>query len=75
MKMRIKVNHSDPEIAQRIMDWLYENEHVQDNEVELKDEPLTNLLHQSLWWDLEIYLSDIFDEDIELNKNLKFIEF
>ena len=73
--MRIRVNHSDPEIAQRIMDWLYENEHVFGNEVELKDEPLTNLLPQSLWWDLEIYLSDIFDEDIELNKDLKFIEF
>jgi hypothetical protein len=73
--MRIKTNHKDEEVNEHIMDWLYKEWQVMGNEEELKDEPLTNLLVNSDWWELEAYLSDIFDEDVELPKTLKFIEF
>ena len=73
--MRIKVNHPSDEIATRIMDWLYENEDVRGDEKDLLDEPLSNLLPQSRIWELEEYLSDIYDDNIDVSGNLKFVEF
>jgi hypothetical protein len=72
--MRIKVNHPDEEIASYIMEWLYVNEDVNGDEKDLLDTLLIDLCPQSRLWDIEAYLSDIFDGNIELSKNLKFIE-
>jgi hypothetical protein len=73
--MRIKVNHKDEETTTHIMDWLFEKWDVRGNEDELRDTLLSDLLVDTDWWDLEAYLSDIFDEDCELSKTLKFIEY
>ena len=69
----ITVNHKDAEIKTMIMRFL-ENYNVNGNEPEMLNEPLYNLLPGGEWIKLEIYLSDYFDSDITLPKDLKFIE-
>ena len=55
-----------------IFQWLKENYQVEGNEPELVNEPLSNLVPRNEWISLEIWLQDIFDEIVDLPKNLTF---
>ena len=55
-----------------IFTWLKENYQVEGNEPELVNEPLSNLVPRNEWIELEIWLQDIFEEIVDLPKNLTF---
>ena len=73
--MRLTANHSNPEIREKIAQWLYKSEDsIEGNEEVLINEKLSDAYGASDITKLEDYLSMWFDENITLPKNLIFID-
>lgn len=69
--MRLTVDHEDSVL---IMNYLYNHCEVYGDEVELKDELLTDFLGKHDIWGIEKMLSGKYDDVISLPKDLRLIE-
>ncbi len=73
--MRLTTNHPDPEISDAVMEFLHDRVGVTGSEDHLLDEPITNILGRAEIIDLEEGLSAKLNENIDLPKGLKLVQY
>jgi len=71
--MNLITSHTDIDINEMIMEWLYDYSEIRGTEEHLLGEKLTNVLGSTEIIKLEEYLSEWYQENITLPEDLIFI--